>query len=140
MKTAQQMTDAYKTGLASAGAAYVAGVNGVTVNPAQTAIANAANWVNGVQAAIANGSYTQGLSKVTLPAWQQASAAAASKLTGSASTAATKFGKYATLAQPQIAQFQQQIAAMPSATPADNDARALAMINMMRSLKGITKR
>lgn len=139
-KTAQQMTDKFKAGLQNAGAAFTAGVQAVTVNPAQQAAAAADKWATNVQKAITNGSFAAGLQNVTLPGWQQATAAAASKLTGSATTAATKYGKYATKAQPLIAQFQQQIKAMPSTTDADNDARATAMIGMMRTLKGITTR
>lgn len=53
--------------------AYKQGIQAVTVNPAQSAIAAKELWINNLNEAAANGRYEAGLSKVTLASWKSAS-------------------------------------------------------------------
>lgn len=48
------------------------GVQAVTQNPAEKAIARQDAYVSGVQRAVAQGDYARGLRKVTLQSWQEA--------------------------------------------------------------------
>lgn len=139
-KSAQQMADRFKTGLSGAGKSYTDGIASVTVNPAAKAMAAKDKWATKIQEAIANDTFAAGLANVTKESWQQAATAAASKFTGSANTAATKYNKYAMKAAPIIAQIQQQIDAMPNTTDQDAEARVIANMQAMRQLKGITRR
>jgi 1,4-dihydroxy-2-naphthoyl-CoA synthase len=138
-KTAQQMTEKYTRGLADAGKAYTDGVQGVTKNPAEAAIAAAPKYEKNVMDAIREGRYQRGLEGVTLTGWQQAAKAGASKLTQSAQTAGAKYAKYAQEAAPVLAQISQQIQAMPNVTEGDADARMLENVRLMRQLKGVNR-
>lgn len=69
---AQAMAAKWQSKVSAAGPAYTAGVQAVTVNPAQQAIAAKDRWIQGVNAAAANGKYEKGLSTVTLASWKQA--------------------------------------------------------------------
>lgn len=139
-KSAQSMADRFATGLAGAAKSYQEGVSAVKTAPSQKAIAAKDKWAANVQKAIANDSFAAGLQGVSLSDWQNAARAASSKLTGSAATAKEKFLKYASKAQPIIEGFQREIDAMPNLTEADAEARATRMIQLMRTLKGVTKR
>lgn len=62
----------WQTGMANSSAKMTAGINAVTVNPAEQAIAAIPRMVQGIQAAAANGSIEAGLRRVTLSAWKNA--------------------------------------------------------------------
>jgi hypothetical protein len=70
--SAAAMAAKWQAKVSAAGPAYTAGVQAVTVNPAQQAIAAKDRWIAGVNAAAASGKYEKGLSTVTLQSWKQA--------------------------------------------------------------------
>lgn len=135
-KTPQQMTDKYKSGVSNGGAAFAQGIQQTQKDPIQLAIAAAPKYIQRLQDSFANGSYVKGLGKSNKAAWTAGSVAAQSKYTGSANAGAQKYNRYATAAAPQIAAFQAQVDAMPNITDADAEARAVKMIQLMRTLKG----
>lgn len=70
--TSQQIADKWASRLGSATAEMTAGVNAVTTNPAEKAAAAAQRWADGVNRALADGSFRRGCQRTTLQSWQHA--------------------------------------------------------------------
>lgn len=69
---AQQIAAKWAANLAASTASITAGVDAVTENPAQKAIAAIPQYQAGVLAAVANGKVAAGLGRVTLESWKTA--------------------------------------------------------------------
>lgn len=70
--SAQQVAAKWASNLAASTISMTAGVDAVTVNPAQSAIAAIPQYQAGVLAAVASGKVAAGLGRVTLEGWKQA--------------------------------------------------------------------
>ena len=70
MKNPADIARKWSRNLAASTDAMRQGVMAVTVNPAEKAIARQDAYIQGVQRAVATGSYARGLRKVTLQSWQ----------------------------------------------------------------------
>jgi hypothetical protein len=130
----QALAAKWQAAVAGASAAYTAGVNAVSVNPAQSAIAAVDRWVAGIQAAAANGSYVKGLQNVTLQSWKQAAVTkGAPALATGAQVGQAKVMAAATKWQPIV---QQLVASLPPrGTVEQNINRAATFIRGMASAK-----
>jgi hypothetical protein len=71
MPTAQQAAQNWARGMSNASERIRQGVNAVTVNPAQKAIAAIPRMVDGIQRAAADGRIQRGLARVTLESWRE---------------------------------------------------------------------
>ena len=90
----QASTDRWSSAMASAGPAYTAGVQGVTVAPGQKAAQASSKYVNGVQANVAK--FERNSLKVSLGAWQDAAI----------NKGAARLGTGAAQAKPKVLAFQ----------------------------------
>jgi len=71
MPTPQQAAQNWARGMANSTDRIRQGVNAVTTNPAQKAIAAIPRMVDGIQRAAADGRIQRGLSRVTLESWRE---------------------------------------------------------------------
>lgn len=122
----------WATGLGNARQKIIDGVQAVTVDPGQRAIANGQAYINGVQQAFTSGKWQRGLQRSGLEGWR------APMLSVGADRAATgasaNQGKFADRIAPVLAfeaNLQSQIRSMPNVTIQDKVARATAWINGM---------
>lgn len=137
MLTAQQGANKFKQGVQGGSTAYTQGVQAVTENPAQKAIAQKQKMIDRWLASVNGGKWEQRLGDVTLAEWKAASATkGASNYAASADKAYTNYMEWAQTAYPVISQISQEIQNMPSATFQDNINRMLANVNAMRERLG----
>lgn len=117
--------------------AYKDGVSAVTVAPNNVAAANSQGYLNGTQQSVASGNYQRANLAVGLAGWQQpALQKGAARLASGAQAALGKMQDFFTKFGPQLQALTQKVRAMPNVTDADKDARASAMIQGLRALKG----
>jgi hypothetical protein len=136
-KTAAQVAQKWATNLAGSTASIQAGVQAVTVNPAQQAAAAVNQYLAGVQQAVADGSYVNGLSKVTLQSWQQAMLVKGVPRIASGATAAQpKFQAFMGSWLPYMQQLQQTLQATPRGDLQTNIQRAVTAMNFAAAYKG----
>lgn len=136
-KTPQQVAQKWSTNLASSTQSITAGVQAVTVSPAQAAIAAIPQYLAGVQQAVADGSLAAGLSKVTLPAWQQAMIQKGiPRIASGASAAMPKMQNFMTGWLPYMGQLQQQLQNTPRGDLATNIQRAVTAIQFAAAYRG----
>ncbi len=134
--TPQQAAEKLGTRIGQSGTAYMNGVNAVTENPAQKAIAAAPKWVAGIQDAIANGRYERGLSRVTLTGWKNAVATyGQSRYVGSAQKAQANYLTFAQEFFPYLDQVSQTVNAMPANTIEDNIQRMITNVRMLHDFR-----
>jgi len=120
--------------IAQSGAAYLAGVQAVTENPAQKAIAAKAKWEAGIMDAIANNRFEKGLSKVTLQGWKQSVADfGQNRYTSSATKAEKNYAAFAQEFFPFLDTVSDEVDSMPNMTIEDSIAR---MAHNVRRLHG----
>lgn len=137
MKTLAQMTAKYLKNTQGAGEAWKDGVNGVTVNPADSAIAQESLWEMKMQEAIANKTWRKGLQSVTLPGWKAKTTGAQSKYTGAAPQAAQTWNAFAQKAIPVWQQMRETVKAMPKGSREDAMNRIRATLALADTLKGV---
>lgn len=137
MITAAAAAAKWAQNMAAAGPAMKAGVQGVTVNPAQQAIAAKDQWIQGVQRAAQDGSYEAGLQNVTLPGWQQAMInKGIPNMQNGVKEATPKVQVFMQDFLPYAQQVKDAVAAMPRGTLANSIARATTAIQMLAAYKG----
>lgn len=128
--------DKLKRGISTHGSDYQAGVNKVTENPAQKAIAAKDVWVAGIQDAIANNRYEKGLSRVTLADWKNSvNNGGVMRYTQSADKAATNYAKFAADFYPFLQNVQNTIQAMPRRNLQESIARMVANVQAIHEFK-----
>jgi hypothetical protein len=128
------VADNWQKGMANSSAALTAGVQAVTVNPADQAIAAIPRMVAGVQAAAADGRIERGLRRTTLQSWQTAMIQkGAPRIATGANAAKPKMVQFFT----QMLPFQQQLVSTlpPRGDTQQNIQRAVAMMNGMSQFK-----
>ena len=112
---------------------YARGVETTEKDPTQLAAANGARYIAGVQEAYASGKWARRLAAVGKTGWQQAvrDKGVANYTTG-VTAAQTKYEAAIGPVLQAVQSAQRLVAGMPSATPAQRDARMLAYIAAMR--------
>lgn len=132
--SATTVADNWQKGMANSGAALTAGVQAVTENPAQAAIAAIPRMVQGIQQAMADGRIERGLNRVTLQSWQQAMIQkGAPRIATGAANAKPKMVAFFTQLLPYVAQVQQSLP--PRGDTQQNIQRAVAMMQGMAQFK-----
>jgi hypothetical protein len=120
---------------AASSEAYKAGINNVTVNPAQQAAAAKDLWISRLNEAAQAGRFEAGLAKVTLQSWKAASVdKGAANIAAGARAGAIKVE----MAEREIGpQRDAIVASLPARGTLDqNIERAAAMARGMAALKG----
>jgi len=112
------------------------GVQAMTTNPAELAIAAKDRWINGVQRAASEGRYEQGLSQVTLADIQRAMInKGIPNMMNGAREAQPKVQRFMSELLPYTAEVSAAVQAMPKGTLADSIARATRAIEMMAKFR-----
>lgn len=127
----------WATGLRAAGPKYAASIMAMTVNPMAKAAANPDKYLAGVQAAVANGKWQNGLLAVSFSDWkQQTASTGATALAAGATKAIPKVQAFMTQFLPYAAQVSARVQSMPNdgSLQASID-RATAAITLMSQFK-----
>lgn len=123
----QQMADKWARNLTASTESMKAGVQSVTVNPAERAIARQDAYVQGVQQAAVSGKWARGLKRTTLQSWQQAMLEKGlNRVATGASAAKPKMAKFLDAWIPWQQQLQSRLQAMPRGGLQQNIARMVA--------------
>lgn len=126
----------YKRNAGAAVTDYVEGVQGVKTAPTHQAAAAVDKYARGVQDAVTSGAYVDGCMAVSLSDWQ---AAATGKGKDNYSNGIRNLSPKAQKAmadqQTYADQVKQEVANMPSDTPADMDARMKYAVDRMREYR-----
>lgn len=114
-----------------------AGVNAVTVNPAQQAAASSDLWQQRVSSQEAKDKFQSGLSGVSLNDWKQSMLnKGATNMANGVRAAGPKMQKFLAAFLPVAAASAEQIASMPKGTEADSINR---MVQNMRNMRAFRK-
>ena len=128
--------DKLKRGITAHGQDYAAGINKVTVNPAELAAAKEGEWYAALTDAYQNNRFSKGLSRVTLAGWKAAvNNGGVSRYTQSADKAATNYLKFAQDFYPYLDQVQSQISAMPKRNLAESIAKMVRNVELIHDFK-----
>ncbi len=120
----------WKQNTSNATEAYKAGVQGVTVSPTEAAAGAVDKWAAGVQRAKDQGTFVNGLQKVSLQDWKTAAATkGAARLASGVAAGEGKMQSFLTKWLPHQAAGQAMVKAMPSMTPEDRKQRMLRMFD-----------
>lgn len=120
----------------NAGAAYTAGVNSVTESPTEKAAQKVDKYQAGVQRAVDEGRYVNGLRSVSLADWKAATAEkGASRLATGASAAQTKMASFLGEMLPYQEAARSRIEAMPDNTLEERIARSAEMQRLMSQFR-----
>lgn len=112
--------------LAASTASITAGVNAVTVNPAQTAASQSAAYLAGVQNAVTSGKWQRGLARTTLQSWQQSMITKGiPRIASGASAAQPKVQAFMSKWLPYQQGLQAKLAATPRGDLSTNIQRAV---------------
>jgi hypothetical protein len=133
--TAQQFGANWAAGIAKAGPAYTAGINGVTESPTAKAAQNLDKAGANYMEAISSGRTAAALNAVSLGSWKASCATGASKL---ASSGAKGTPKMVAAAATLIPAWQQMRAAADAA-PDDPVAKFSAALAVIQAVKGKVK-
>lgn len=114
-----------------------AGVNAVTVNPAQQAAASADLWQRNVSSQEAKDKFQSGLNAVSLSDWKQSMLSkGATNMANGVRAAGAKMQKFLTAFLPVAAASSDQIANMPKGSEQNSIDR---MVQNMRNMKAFRK-
>lgn len=114
----------------------VNGVNQVTVNPAQQAIAKEQKLLNNVTQAIQSGKWRRGMQTVTLESWKQSMIQkGAPRVAAGVQAAQGKMEAFYSELLPYQEQLQTKLGAMPDLTLEDSINRATTWMRGMASFK-----
>lgn len=136
MKNPSVVADKWSRNLAGSTESIKAGVQGVTTNPAEKAIAAKERYVTGVQRAAAEGKYERGLRKVSLQMWQESMLGKGlSRIAGGASAGKTKMASFMEKWLPHEEALKQKLQNMPRGDLAQNIARMVAAVEHNASFR-----
>lgn len=129
MKNPATVAAKWSRNLGASGDSIRAGVQAVTTNPAERAIARKDAYVQGVQRAAAEGRYERGLRKVTLQMWQEAMLGKGlSRIASGAAAGQSKMAAFLEKWLPHEEALKQKLASMPRGDLQQNMARCMAAI------------
>jgi hypothetical protein len=136
MKNPQQVAQKWSQNVARSSDSIRAGVQNVTVNPAEKAAARQDAYVAGVQRAAAEGKYRRGLAKVTLQSWQEAMITKGlPRIASGASAATPKMAAFMEQWLPYVEAGKQKLASMPRGDLQQNIARMITMVEHAASFR-----
>lgn len=136
MKNPQQVAQKWSRNLGAATESIRQGVQAVTSNPAEKAIARKEAYVQGVQRAAAEGKYERGLRKVTLQMWQEAMLTKGLNRVASGATAGqSKMVSFLEKFLPHQEALKQKLASMPRGDLQQNIARMIAAVEHNASFR-----
>lgn len=136
MKNAQAVAAKWASNTGRASESIRTGVQAVTVNPAERAIARQDAYAAGVQRAIAEGRYRRGLSRVTLQSWQDAMITKGlPRIASGASAAQPKMAAFLEKFLPHLEAGRQRLQQMPRGDLQQNIARMVAMVEHAAAFK-----
>ena len=136
MLTPQQIADKWLAGVRNGVGAYKQGVQAVRESPTAKAAARASQYVQGVQRAVDEQRFQQGLQAVSLPQWQAAaSGKGADRLASGATQSLPTFVRFMTQFQPHLESFKGTLDQMPKGTVEDGINRAAAQIRHNASFR-----
>lgn len=123
--------------LSASTSAIQAGVQAVTVNPAQLAAQAVNQYLAGVQAAVASGKFQRNLQKVTLQDWQNAMLTKGlNRIAAGASAAQPKMAAFMGKWLPYMQQLQSKLSSMPRGDLNQNIQRAVVAIQHNAAFQG----
>ncbi len=138
--TPQQVAAKWGNRLSGASSDIQTGVQNVTVAPSQKAIAQKAKMRQNVLAAIDNGTWERGLSKVSLSDWQTSFIQKGiPRIVQGTQAAQPKVQAFHEKLQPAQDAIVAKVASMPKMNLADSIARMTTMVQGMAALKGKLK-
>lgn len=114
----------------------IAGVNAVTVNPAQEAIKKQDKMLNNLTIAVQEGKWKRGLGRVTLEDWKASMInKGASRVAAGVQAAQGKMEAFYSELLPYQAELQKKIDAMPDTTLQDGINRAVQWMTDMNKFR-----
>jgi molecular chaperone GrpE (heat shock protein) len=132
--TAAEVQQKWLTNLSNATAEMTAGVARVTVAPGQAAASKKQKWINALMDTTIQDKWARNVQSVTLQQWQAAmNNYGINRVSQGAQAKAAKFQAAMASLLPFIDQLAATVNAMPDNTPADREARMLAMVRGMRT-------
>lgn len=132
--TASDVSQKWLTNLSNATAEMTAGVGRVQVAPGQAAAQKQQKWVNALMDPQIQAKWARNVSSVSLQAWQAAMTNyGINRVAQGAQAKQAKFTNAMNSLLPFIDQLAATVKAMPDNTPADREARMLAMVRGMRT-------
>lgn len=126
--------------LANAAEDYKDGIDAVTENPAEQAIAKKDAMLARFRKAVENGDWEAALRATGLQGWKDAAKKGAGRLVDGAAKGQAKVQRYLDKAAPEYERIRAEIRAMPNSTDAERTARMLRNQELMKAMKGIGKR
>jgi hypothetical protein len=126
-KTADQIAQKYTRGVSGAGQDYAAGVQNPSRPWASSTVAGAARWQAGIQLAISNKSFQNGVSKAGDAKWQSAAInKGAQRYQSAATEAGQAYAQQAGKVMSAAAAAQAAVQSMPNETMEQRIARSAA--------------
>jgi hypothetical protein len=136
---ADEWTKRHAEGVVNNVGRYVEGVRRPRANFKTQAIARKAAWTGGVQEAITNDRYGKGMAAVNEDlAIETAATLGAQSLAQGVTSRQAKIQEKAAKFAPAMAAAVATVRQMPANTPAEREARAVAMIRAARAVRGST--
>lgn len=135
-KDPKQISDKWVRRTQSASQDMVNGVNNVTVNPAEQAIAKEQKLKNNIIQAIDSGKWRRGMQTVTLESWKKAMVEkGAPRVAAGAQASAGKMETFYSELLPYQDQLQSKLNSMPDLTLEDSINRAVTWMRGMSNFK-----
>mgnify|MGYP003394853972 CR=1 FL=1 len=134
-KDLTQTVNNWTNAAGAAQTAFVAGVEGTSVDPTQLAIANQGAMVSNFTQAVQSGRWQRNLAAVGKAGWQTATVAKAANYSTGIMAGRTAFEQAMSVWLPVIHQAAASARAMPSGTLAQNLARANAFATALYNRK-----
>lgn len=135
-KSPQDVAAKWRRNLSNSTESIKSGVMDVTVSPTETAAARPEAYVAGVQRAVENRKWQEGLRRVTLGQWQDAMIDKGIARIGQGATKALpKVEGFMAQLLPYAENLSRKIKSMPKGTLEDSKARAVAAIEGMAAFK-----
>lgn len=135
--TPQQASERLASGIRNGSTNYIAGVEAVTKNPAESAIEARGKWVNAMTNPATHDKWQRGLERTSITDWKQATAGVgAQRFSQSADKAQTNYEAFARDFFPYLATVENTISQMPNVTI---DERINRAVENMRLLSQYTR-
>ena len=137
VKSPERWLDKQLARVRVAGEDYRSGVEAVTVNPAEKALAANAKRVAKLRESIEKKTWERKMAKVSLDDWKRkASTLGAERFIPGVEANVDKIESFIRGFQPKLESLTASVKAMPETTEAERDARVIAMVRGLRKLKG----
>lgn len=132
VKSPQVIVDRYKRGIETGGQAYTDGVRSTNKSWSGGLMANKSRMVSGYQNAMNNGTFDRGVQNTGDSGWVQKTVEKAANYSGSVGRAVAGYTAQVQNMVAVLSEVEARVAAMPSNTEAEREARALANMRGIR--------